>query len=315
MATGRITTSRRGDLTLEPIAQDLPTCDVERSFLDPWESHFLIKGDGFAMHLTLFADEVIADVAATSSKQASDLLKDLRDRIEVNPSPSAGLLIGTWTRAEGASGRHLNRVRWSGIEPNYPEATRNQLVRLMALDRETLGSGKVIVFHGPPGTGKTYALRALITEWNPWCRAELVIDPESAFTDSEYLVSLITHETHDGRPRLLVCEDVDGLLASSGSLERLLNLTDGVLGQGRDIMVLLTTNTNPRRLATALTRPGRCLAVTGFHPFTVEESRERLRDVGVPVRSSMTLAEIYEAEGKISQIRDPEWSLLTGAYL
>jgi hypothetical protein len=43
-------------------------------------------------------------------------------------------------------------------------------------------------------------------------------------------------------------------------LSRLLNLTDGLLGQGRRVLAAITTNEDIRVLHPAATRPGRCLA-------------------------------------------------------
>jgi hypothetical protein len=44
------------------------------------------------------------------------------------------------------------------------------------------------------------------------------------------------------------------------ALSRLLNLTDGLLGQGRKVLVAITTNEDLTRLHPAVVRPGRCLA-------------------------------------------------------
>ena len=65
---------------------------------------------------------------------------------------------------------------------------------------------------------------------------------------------------------MLVLEDCDELIRADAkrgagqALSRLLNLTDGVVGQGLDVLVCLTTNEDLHRLHPAITRPGRCLA-------------------------------------------------------
>nr|BFE77672.1 hypothetical protein GCM10020093_002730 [Planobispora longispora] len=78
------------------------------------------------------------------------------------------------------------------------------------------------------------------------------------------------HDGEDGEDgkkwRLLVLEDCDELIrggakeAAGQGLSRLLNLTDGLLGQGRDVLVAVTTNEDLARLHPAVVRPGRCLA-------------------------------------------------------
>jgi DNA polymerase III delta prime subunit len=56
--------------------------------------------------------------------------------------------------------------------------------------------GKLILFHGPPGCGKTFAIRALLRSWCEWCAPELLIDPESAFGETRYLIQLLRSTAH-----------------------------------------------------------------------------------------------------------------------
>jgi SpoVK/Ycf46/Vps4 family AAA+-type ATPase len=91
------------------------------------------------------------------------------------------------------------------------------------------------------------------------------------------------------KSRLLICEDLDDLIASrrTGGLERLLNLADGVLGQGRDLVILITTNVRPNELDPALIRPGRCMANIEFERFSIDEARDRLRVTGRQIAAPM----------------------------
>jgi hypothetical protein len=119
------------------------------------------------------------------------------------------------------------------------------------------------------------------------------------------------------RARLLICEDVEDLITQrrDGSLERLLNVTDGILGQDRDLMVLISTNADASRLHPAIKRAGRCLARVGFDRFTVPEARALLNGTGAAVTSRLTLTELLELKGVIRQIRTDEPPPLTGTYL
>ena len=64
------------------------------------------------------------------------------------------------------------------IEANYPTGVRDRLARLARPEFRPGEGGQLILWHGPPGTGKTYALRALGWEWREWCELHYVIDPE-----------------------------------------------------------------------------------------------------------------------------------------
>src|SRR5581483_4603609 len=102
--------------------------------------------------------------------------------------------------------------------------------------------------------------------------------------------------------RLLLLEDCDELIrggakrATGQALSRLLNLTDGMLGQGRNVLVAITTNEDIARLHPAVVRPGRCLAKIEVGPLTRPEALAWLGDdapgnVTVPAEGA-TLAEL-----------------------
>jgi ATPase family associated with various cellular activities (AAA) len=101
------------------------------------------------------------------------------------------------------------------------------------------------------------------------------------------------------RWRLLLLEDCDELIgggarhASGQALSRLLNLTDGMLGQGRDVLVAITTNEDVSRLHPAVVRPGRCLARVELGPLPFAQARDWLgRGDGIGPNGA-TLAQLY----------------------
>jgi hypothetical protein len=105
--------------------------------------------------------------------------------------------------------------------------------------------------------------------------------------------------TEGGRWRLLLLEDCDELIRgqakheSGQALSRLLNLTDGLLGQGRNVLVGITTNEDLERLHPAVVRPGRCLARIEVGRLTHKEAVQWLGTSEGIGRDGATLAELY----------------------
>jgi len=109
----------------------------------------------------------------------------------------------------------------------------------------------------------------------------------------------------DQRSKLIVLEDAGELMlpdarsTAGQGLSRLLNLTDGLIGQGLKVLILITTNEPLSALHPAVIRPGRCLAEIEFGPLPSEEANTWLADAGSPalMREPATLAELYAVLG------------------
>ena len=78
-------------------------------------------------------------------------------------------------------------------------------------------NGRVVLWHGPPGTGKTTAIRALAGAWREQARFQIVLDPETVFSSSSRMMSIILGDGDDSEEwRVLVLEDADNLVAKEG---------------------------------------------------------------------------------------------------
>jgi hypothetical protein len=143
--------------------------------------------------------------------------------------------------------------------------------------------------------------------WSDWCATHFITDPEEFLGHgTEYLLEVLTAEA--ARPRdamirwkLVVLEDAGELLSvdarerTGQALSRLLNTTDGILGQGMNVIMLVTTNEPLGSLHPAVTRPGRCCKSIEFQPLTAREANRWLaaRDSALRVTRATTLAELY----------------------
>ncbi len=87
---------------------------------------------------------------------------------------------------------------------------------------------------------------------------------------------------------------------AGAALGRLLN-TDGILGQGCNTLILLTTNERMDRLHPAVVRPGRCLAQIRFTRFSAAGRAVAARGLR-PTVEPKTLAELIEYRDAAKQI-------------
>jgi hypothetical protein len=156
--------------------------------------------------------------------------------------------------------RMLPSPSWREIEENYVELTREQLSGLMGWRDAPPAGGRLLLWHGEPGTGKTSAIRSLTGEWRSWAEFHFVTDPEEFLRNPSYLLSTLsdrrTSQTSGpaDRWKVLVLEDSGEYLVPEAkhvegqALSRLLNICDGVLGQAMRALVLVTTNEPLRTL-------------------------------------------------------------------
>jgi hypothetical protein len=244
--------------------------------------HYVVFADDDAVAQIRFAYGFVnIDVTGINNEAVDRVMNIAKGLAPEEETPEdASIYVTFW--AHGAHGpvsqrRKLDVPPWNDIQINYHTPTREHIAPLMNGEFRPKKSGQLLLWHGEPGTGKTTALRAMGWAWRNWCEVHYITDPEKFFGDhADYMMKVMTDST--AKWRLLVMEDTGEFLTvdartrvASQGLSRFLNAMDGLLGQGLDFTCLVTTNEELKRLHPAVTRPGRCLAVTEFKPLTGEE--------------------------------------------
>jgi Domain of unknown function (DUF5925)/ATPase family associated with various cellular activities (AAA) len=239
---------------------------------------------------------------------------------------------------------------WDEIDPNYAQRTREQLTELMrefqparggqlVLWHGEAGTGKTFALRALAwewrewcqihyivdpdsffGEHADYLMSVLLEPPYPMMMGATGYGPQVGFGVSEAAIAFDDDELPEDQDnrlwRLLVMEDTGELLAADArertgqGLSRFLNVVDGLIGQGLQVIVLVTTNEEIRKLHPAVARPGRCAANVHFDPLDADEATEWLRTHGLEAdaKGNRTLASLYaEAEG-----RDPTETVLVG---
>jgi len=185
------------------------------------------------------------------------------------------------------------------IRDNYTPRAVAQFDNVVDQFSKKEPSGRLVVIHGPAGTGKTYMVRGLIEA----CRNIRFVLVPSQMVPSLTAPGLAELLLRQRKPTCLVIEDADMLLVERMgdnmlSISTMLNLADGMFGTIADVRILCTTNAARLKLDSAMMRPGRLLEdidVPMLPPQQAMSVYARLaRGGSIGYEVPVTLAKIYE---------------------
>lgn len=267
--------------------------------------HIIFRFDDGLLRISLLNEFVVANAFAVGDAEANALLELAKERIPPSELNEEVVEVAFWRntqRVPSCTKRKITCPSWLDIKDNYVSSTRNAVEQLLAINFDSAYAGKLVLWHGEPGTGKTYALRS----WGRMCRDSIdinyIVDPEMFFGGkADYMLDMLTRAPRK-KMNLFVAEDTGELLAKDAkrqtgqALSRLLNICDGLIGQGLHILFLITTNEDLGALHPAIVRHGRCYANIGFETFNENEALEWLDShgtKGISMPSKSTIAQLF----------------------
>ena len=152
-------------------------------------SHSVVELEEGLVLIALEHGRATLTVAGYTSESVTELLARVKALLPAKVSTSDAVSIA-FLAAEFATSRSLVVPAWEDIKANYPASVAEDLTSF--IDRGSKQSGRLLLWHGLPGTGKTYALRALAREWRELVRC--AVHPRSRE------VLRRQHGLHDGQP-------------------------------------------------------------------------------------------------------------------
>lgn len=173
--------------------------------------------------------------------------------------------------------------------------------------------GRIAIFSGAPGTGKTYLIRALLSSVPD---AMFILVPPAIvpqLSGPNMVQTILNSRTTEMRgPTVLVIEDADECLIkrSSGSMSSvsaLLNLSDGILGVELNLFVVASTNLMNTELDEAIERPGRLCQYVNVDRLSRDRAKVTLAmlapELDLPSGATFSLAELYQLARPAKTVR------------
>ena len=182
----------------------------------------------------------------------------------------------------------------SDISLNYNDDLPHD--RIIEFLRRPNKSG-IVILHGAPGTGKSSYIRNLIYNLN----TQVLLMDKSVFetVGSAEFSRLIL----DYKNAVVVMEDCESLLtdreSGNGALATLLNMADGIMGDGLGMKFICTFNADLQHIDPAVLRRGRLFLKYEFKNLCAEKTRALCRKLGVDTFKfphGAPLCDIYNAD-------------------
>jgi len=217
----------------------------------------------------------------------------------------------------------IGKVTQKLIKNNYTDDMNSAYAHVCECLSSKDPCGRLVLFQGAPGTGKSYMIKALITE----VKSTFIIVGSNIIGDlsgPQILPVLLGQFEDDDQSITFILEDADAALTvrSGGNLDKLsdvLNLGDGLLGELLDIRLVATTNAGRLDIDPAIRRPGRMCKHLQFNDLTPDHSKEIYKKLtskdADDIKKNMTLAEVYRLARTDGWVPDKKELPTQGMYL
>lgn len=187
----------------------------------------------------------------------------------------------------------IKKLTFDEIKENYNDDLPNERIINFLNKKDESG---LIILNGTAGTGKTSYIRSLIYELKGVDFVFIDINDFYKICDNKQYLSRL-------KDSILIIEDCEALIKDrdesqfSQNISDLLQITDGLLGDGLNIKIICTFNTNVTNIDKALLRKGRIKLRYEFKELTEDKAKALYAKLNIPYNSKeRILCDIFNQE-------------------
>jgi len=206
------------------------------------------------------------------------------------------------------------KVKFFRLEEDLDDIFHNEAYPYIDIEKLTKefyeSSSPILIFLGPPGTGKTRLIRNILkhkASLNRKSKVECIFTSDQKIIEDGFIFTNFLTGNYD----ILVLEDIDFHLTprtdGNTSMYHLLNISNGIASNYmKHKKIILSTNLpNINNIDTALMRPGRCFDIIKTRPLDKNESLILLKLIGKTTKledKKYPISELYNIDQKARKV-------------